>query len=315
MMPSVPRIAALGLLASLASALGSGSGSALAAPCCSAGSAAPTILTGDDSAQLSASIAHSQVIGDAPAAGIPVFRADGDNELTQTLRIEGALLVSDRWQVGASIPFVRRSRSTSSIPGSSASGLGDILFSGAYEALPEWEYSAWKPRGFVFSQVTVPTGPSIHESVFSSNDPWGLGARGRGFYSLGAGALFIKAWGDWDGSILAEAHRPLPRQGLSPSWGGSVALGGGYSARRLPLRAGVSISPIYEGAVRAGLDDGSSRLSDRQLVWNASLQLAWMINRSSTLNGVYTDQTLLGPARTVSLSRSVALSYQQRWER
>lgn len=297
--------------------------SAYAAPCCGAGSAAPTILTGDDRAQLSASISHSQVIGDAPAVGLPVFRADGDDERTQTLRIEGALLLSDRWQVGASLPLMLRSRETATLDSTSASGLGDVSLSGTYEVLPEWEYSVWKPRGYVFAQMGIPTGNSIHESTFGANDPWGLDSRGRGFYSAGGGALLLKGWGDWDSSLMLEIHRAFARTfstfdgdlKLSPGWGGSIALGLGYSLTQLPIRMGLALSPVYESSILTQTPSDTDSISARQLIWNTSAQLGWLVTRSSTLSAVYTDQTLLGPARNVSLSRSVALLYQRRWER
>jgi hypothetical protein len=296
-------------------------GQARAAPCCGGGSAAPTILTGDDRAQLSASLSQSQIIGDAPPSGLPVFRAAGDDEQAQTLRIDGAYLLGDRWQVGASVPFTRRSRSTPALA-SSATGLGDLGFSGAYELLPEWEYSVWKPRGFLFAQGLVPAGGSVYESSFTATDPWGLDARGRGFYALGAGMVLLKSWGDWDLSLVGEAHRSFARTFstadgdllLTPGWGGSAALAGGCSLTRIPLRIGLALSPAYEGAISA---QGSAidSVSDAQLVWNTSAQLAWMFGHDSTLSAVYTDQTLLGPASNVSLSRTLALLFQKRWER
>jgi hypothetical protein len=294
---------------------------ARAAPCCGGSSTAPTILTGDDRAQFSASLAQSQIIGDVPAGGLPIFRADGDTEQAQTLRVEGAYLLSDRWQIGASVPYTRRSRSTPDLS-SSSNGFGDLGLSGAYEILPEWEYSVWKPRGFVFVQTLIPTGGSIYESSFDATDPWGLDARGRGFYALGAGGVLLKSWGDWDVSLVGEVHRSFARTfstsdgdlNLRPGWGGTASLAGGYSLTRIPVRFGVALSPAYEGSISASGVDGDS-VSDSQLVWNASAQVGWMFGHDATLSAVYTDQTLLGPASNVSLSRTLALYFQKRWER
>lgn len=302
--------------------LTAGPSTAHASSCCAAGSIAPTILTTDDRAQISATMIQSQVIGDAPAQGIPVFRADGDDEELQSLRLDGAILVTDRWQLGASIPFTRRARSSSSLE-SSSSGVGDIALNATYEILPEWEYSAWKPKGYAFAQGLIPTGGSIHEASFSASNPWGLDARGRGFFAAGAGVLLVKTWGDWDASVMTEAHRAFARsfdttEGallLAPGWGASLAAAAGYSLRGLPLRLGLSLSPGYESAVRAKLVDQPESLSTRQLVWNTSAQVGWMVSPAATLSARYTDQTLLGPATNVSLSRSLALLYQQRWER
>jgi hypothetical protein len=294
---------------------------AYAAPCCGGSSAAPTILTGDDRAQFSASLAQSQIIGDVPAGGSAVYRADGDLEQAQTLRIEGAFLLSDRWQIGASVPYTRRSRSTPDLA-SASSGFGDLGLSGAYEILPEWEYSLWKPRGFLFVQTLIPTGGSIYESSFDATDPWGLDARGRGFYALGIGGVLLKGWGDWDAALVAEAHRSFARSfstsdgalDLTPGWGGSASLAGGYSLTRLPVRFGLALSPAYEGSI-AAVGSGIDSVSDSQLVWNASAQVGWMFGHDATLSAVYTDQTFFGPATNVSLSRTVALYFQKRWER
>jgi hypothetical protein len=292
-----------------------------AASCCGGGSAAPTMITGDDLAQFSASLSQGQVIGDAPTSGLPVFRADGDTEQIQTLRLEGAYLLTDRWQTGASLALSRRSRVTSRTDSSSASGLGDITLSAAYEVLPEWEYSAWKPRGFLFAQFLIPTGGSIYEASFSATQPWGLDSRGRGFDTGGLGALFTKSWSSWDSSILVETHRAFSRTfatapgplKLIPGWGASASAGAGYSPSGVPVRFGLSLAPSYEGGIASEGTVTSS--SDSQLVWNTSAQLGWMVTHGSTLSAIYTDQTLVGPASNASLSRTFALSYQKRWER
>jgi hypothetical protein len=294
---------------------------AWAAPCCGGGSAAPTILTGDDHAQLSASLSQAQVIGDAPTQGTAVFRADGDLEQTQTLKVEGAYLFSDRWQFGATLPVVRRSRSTPATQ-STSTGFGDLNLNLAYEWLPEWEYSVWKPRGFVFYQELIPTGGSIYESSFNSIDPWGLNARGRGFFASGIGAVFLKSWGGWDAAFVGEGHRSFSRTfstfdgslELSPGWGGSLALAGGFSPSSLPLRFGLSLSPAFEEGVRARSASLDST-SDPQLVWTTSVLLGWLVGHESTVSAIYSDQTLLGPASNASLSRTVSISFQRRWQR
>jgi hypothetical protein len=288
-----------------------------AAACCGAGSAAPTIISGDDAFQFSTSVSFADVIGDARANGVSVFRATGDDETTQTIRLDGALLISDRWQLGASAPIIRRSRSRLQ-SSDSATGLGDLTFNTAYEVLPEWGYSVWKPRGFLFGQVTIPTGGSIYDLAVATDDPWGLDSRGRGFFNIGMGALFTKTWGSWDAFTLMEAHRSFQRTfhgvQVNPGFGGSVAIAGGYSPTFLPLRVGLALSPAYEGAYTV-TENGQSSTSSHQLVWNTSLQLGWLIHSSATLSAIYTDQTLTGPATNVSLSRTLAVTFQKRWER
>ncbi|NDD93253.1 hypothetical protein EBZ37_14380, partial [bacterium] len=189
---------------------------------------------------------------------------------------------------------------------------------------PEWDYSSWKPRSFVFTQLTLPLGGSVYE-LQNPGDRWGLEARGRGLTQLGMGVLFIKGWTHWDASLSFEAHRPLSRsfstekdlQSLEvrPSWGTSLGLSLGFSPESTPLRFGFSLSPQYEGSIRTRIGSDLFNVSEPQILWNSTLQASWLMNPSSTLTTAYNDQTWFGPAQNVALNRSVAFLLQKRWER
>jgi hypothetical protein len=283
-----------------------------AAACCGGSSTSPSIITGDDQAQISASLAYAQVIGDAPVSGLPVFRGDGNSEEIQTLRLAGAALLSDRWQIGAQLPISRRSHATQGLDRSSW-GLADVDLDVGFEALPELEYSVWKPRGFVFAHAIFPTGQSIYEST----DALATDTSGRGFFSPGAGALFVKSWGIWDGTFLFEAHHGIARSfgtlHVTPGWGGTLGLNAGVSPGMGPWRFGLGLSPLYEEGLH--LSGDSSGDSASQLVWNATAQVSWMIRSDLSSSLVYLDQTLMGPAQNTSLNRAVSLQIEKRWER
>ena len=290
-------------------------GSAFGAPCCGGSSAIPTLITGDDRAQVQASISHGSIIGDAPNQGIPVFRSSTDSENLDVFNLAGAYRITDRTQAGLGVPIVSRSRQTSTAE-TSASGLGDVIVDFAYEALPDFTYSEWRPKGLVFLQATLPTGPSTYDSTL----PFQIDARGRGFFTLGAGCAFLKTLSNWDFIFNLEVHRSFKRSitsqdgsGLTliPSFGGTAMLGAGYSPGGGSFRIGATLAPIYEGAME--VTGGIQSTSDPQLSWGTSIQAGYLIAEewSAALN--YTDQTLLGPAQNVSLSRSFALSIQRRW--
>lgn len=282
---------------------------AQAAACCSGNAVAPSIITGDNRAQLGASISHGSVIGDAPASGLPVFRSARDSEQSQTLRLDGAMLLSDRWQLGASLPVIRRSRQIGS-RFESAQGPGDLSFDIGYEALPEWSYSRWRPRGFLFTRLTLPTGRSIHDSETG----WAVDSRGRGQWAAALGGILLKTWGAWDASLLIEGHRLFGRKfgdlDVGGSWGTSAALGLGFSPGGGDLRVGAALAPAYDTGFETNLGQSSY-----QLAWTAALQLGYVLGDTQSLSAVYSDQTLFGPARNVALQRSVAVAFQQRWER
>jgi len=286
-----------------------------AAPCCSGASSLPSLITGDDQAQMSFGASQGQVIGDAPNEGTPIFRSSSDFETSQILRLDGAYRFLDRFQGGLGIPFIRRSRN---IGGNSpsASGIGDVTLDIAYEALPEWSYSPWIPHGFIFLQSTLPTSPS----VLDSSDPYLLDARGRGFFSLALGGALLKVFGNFDFALSAEWHRSFARAmdigdgttaEVIPGYGGSALLGAGVSPWSGPVRFGMSLSPIFEQGIQTEGQAPTSSAS--QLVWNTSFSLGYAILKDYSASLIYTDQTLMGPAKNVSLSRTVAVSVLKRW--
>lgn len=257
------------------------------------------------------------MIGDTSDGGLSVFRAENDKEITQTLRVDSAFLLSDRWQVGASLPLVRRALSRTGVD-NSATALGDLRVNGAYEILPEWSYSAWRPKGYLFTQVIFPLGRSIYESKSAG----AVDAIGQGFYTMALGSLLLKRWGDWDVFLMPEIHYSLPRSfseggdslSVAPGFGSSAALGLGVSPWGGDLRVGLRIQPAY--AARKKVTTASEEsLTAYQLVWDSALELGYLIEENWSLSAAYTDQTLLGPANGTTLSRSVSLSLQHRFSR
>jgi hypothetical protein len=271
---------------------------------------------GDDQAQFSFSTSVGSVIGDAPAEGLPVFRASDDSERLETMTFGGAFRFADRLQAGLELPLIRRTRETETIS-DEASGLGDIRLVTAYEIIPDWSYSSWRPHGFLFFQLTLPTGPSVYDA----SSTYLLDARGRGFLAPAVGAAFTKLIGNWDFLFSSEIHHSFSRQidvgggastELSPGWGGSAVMGIGYAPGGKALRLGLAVAPVYEGPISAS--GGLNSLSSAQLVWNTSLALGYAINSVWSAGVIYTDQTWLGPVENVSLSRTIAMNLQKRWE-
>lgn len=292
---------------------------AVAAPCCASNAAAPSLLSGDDQAQLSATVAYGSVIGDAPERGIAVFRSEDESERTLTYRLDGAMLVSDRWQLGASVQVSQRSLSRQGFNGTST-GLGDARLTAGFEALPEWTYSEWRPKGYAFAQLTLPTGKSLYETASDG----GVSATGRGFYSIAAGALFVKRWSLIDGYVLPEGHYSFERSfddrvsgetiSVTPGFGTSVALGIGVSPGEGALRAGLRLQPSYNQYRRIRSGSGES-VSSYQLVWDTALEATYLVNDLWSVNAAIIDQTLFGPAVNSTLSRTFALGVRHGWQR
>lgn len=287
-----------------------GASSAKAAACCGGGFAAPSIIAGDDKAQLTTSYSGTEVVIDnVDSQGI--WRKWDTHQKVQTFKIEGAHVFWDRYQVGLSIPVLQRTRESLNY-----SGLGDVSTSLGYEYLPDWDYNPLRPKGIGFLQLTLPTGKSKADSEVG-----GLDSRGNGFWAFGAGTLLTKTWSKYDAFVSLEAHRSFSKdvansqfQGkLEPGYGGNFGMGAGYNVK--DYRFGSSFTWTYEDALRTISTTGTTNDGSIERYATGVLSASYMANDewSGTLS--YSDQTLFGSPVNTSLGRGVAMQLQRRWGR
>jgi hypothetical protein len=277
---------------------------AFAAACCGGGVAAPNIITGDDRAQVALSASRAKIVDDVNEDG--TWRKRQETETNESLRIEGAHLLSDRWQLGGAIPIVTRARDTAR-----SSGLGDVSADVAYEYLPEWEYNPYRPKGIGYIQLTVPTGKSVYE------DTSGLDARGRGFWAIGLGTLLTKGWGNWDVTASLDLHRslskvvrtPLLNGTVKPGFGAGISAGLGYNWAR--WRAGGTLTWTYEDPVE--IESETVMTGSLQRSVTATLALSYLYSDQWSMTANVSDQTLFGSPVNTSLSRSAMLLVLHRW--
>ncbi len=290
---------------------------AQAAPCCAQAGGMPSLITGDERISVGASLSNGSVIGDAPAAGggLPVFRdALSTRESRSVLQLNAATLIDgDRLQSGVSVPLQWNRIGTGS-RNSSRVAAGDVSLTLGHETLPEWDYSFWKPRGFSFVQLTLPTGRSILES----SDAAAGDVTGLGHVAISAGFMALKRWSLWDASALIRLGRVFGRgfdSGISTrsAWSGAFSVGGGVSfAERFRFGGTLGLDALSAQAVSGG---GLDSTGAGRLVWTAGANLSWLRGDDDTLILGYADQTLFGPAYNTSLARTFSLSLMHRIER
>lgn len=279
-----------------------------AAACCGGGVSIPSLIAGDDKALFSAAYSYSQIASDVYTDGL--WRKRTSNETIETLRLESAHIFADRWQVGASVPIVRRARAEDS-----SSGLGDLGTTLGYEYLPDWNYNPWRPKGIGYLQLTFPTGRSIQES----ESDFQLDSRGRGFWALALGTILSKGFERWDFFANISAHRSLSksysnsssRGELKPGWGTEAALGVGYNLAN--LRLGGSLAWTYEDAVDVEGDVNSKGSSQRFAT--GSLIATYNVDDDWTTSLSYQDQTWFGSPANTTLSQGLWLQVQRRFAR
>lgn len=283
---------------------------AYAAACCGGGFAAPSIIAGDEKAQLTTSFSATEVIVDnVDDQGI--WRTWDTHQQVQTFKIEGAHIFADRFQVGFSIPVIQRSRDSFNY-----AGLGDISTLLGYEYLPDWDYNPYRPKGIGFLQLTLPTGKSKADS-----DVGGLDSRGNGFWAAGLGTLLTKTWTRFDSFVSLELHRSFGKKisnlqfsgELNPGYGGNLGIGVGYNLK--DLRFGSSITWTYEDAIQATSNLGGSDTGSIERFATGVLSASYMANDHWSGTISYSDQTLFGSPVNTSLGKSIAFQVQRRWER
>lgn len=286
----------------------SGISLAWGAACCGGGLTTPSIIANDDRAQLTTAYSFSEVVIDnVDSKGI--WRKWDNHQQTQTLKIDGAHLLTDLWQAGFSISAVERSRLAEKF-----SGLGDVSLTTAYEYLPDWDYNPLRPKGIASLQLTLPTGLAKAES-----ERGGIDSRGNGFFALGLGTLLSKTWDVWDAFTSLEIRRSFEKkiansqfQGqLVPGYGGSVGAGIGYYLR--DWRFGPSIHWVYEDPIdlrgSSNISGSVERYATGVVAASYSGSPAW----AGTLS--YADQTIFGSPINTSLGKTIMIQLQRKWAR
>ncbi|MFN7729500.1 MAG: serine protease spb1 [Bdellovibrio sp.] len=280
----------------------------LAAACCGSNFAIPSLIAGDERAQVTTSLSNSSTDRDVSATGEWTHRSTA--ELSQTFKIEAAHIFADRWQGSLSVPVLSRERS-----GQRSSGLADVQMGVGYEILPDWDYHPYRPKGILFSSVTVPTG----QSSFEAEDLDGLEARGQGFWALGAGLLLTKTVHRWDFNSSLEIHHSFNKNvsrsdfegRLEPGWGGTFGIGAGFNQG--DLRIGTSLSSAYEDPIASRgtiSSDGSlKRFTTTTLMASYLFQEVWAATVS------FSDQSWFGSPINTPLAQTAMLQLQRRWSR
>ncbi len=280
---------------------------ATAAGCCGGGSSLASLITNDDKIQFRAYFDQSEVVATNDASGLSHFPSDGSTDTSRTLKLGANSLLSDRLQYGINIPLTQRRLSDGITSRSSNYNVGDIQSTLAFEAVPERLYNVWKPRVYLFLQNTWPTG----KSLFTSKDPIFLDVTGRGLYTLSLGTLLTKSWGPWDCSLQVSGTNYFSRKDAS------TLLSKNFLGTEGSFDIGYS-PPFNSQSWRIGANVGhkiefsSPTLQRRSLL---GLQLTKMWGQLWTTHLSFSDQSLLGPAKNTTLSRSLGISISRRWER
>jgi hypothetical protein len=280
---------------------------ALAGACCGGATSTSSLIVADEKTLFGFDIEAKTLAIDVSASGI--WRTRSEIESQQILRLHFATLVSDRWQLGFQPGFISRSRSDET-----HSQLADTSVFTGYEALTDWDYHPWRPKGIIYLSTTFPTG----RSIFSSSSKNLLDTSGRGYPTLAFGLVLTKNLASYGLTISSEMNHGIPHSSIFPSWGYNASVGLSYNLNKISSNSSfyLSIAHIYQNAFHV--------YEFNQLEDVSALQVTSMaFGFSHTLGAedpmiaqiAYSDQSLIGQPLNTPLSKSLVLTLKKQIQR
>jgi hypothetical protein len=281
---------------------------AISAACCGGGAGLPNLITGDYRSQFSIVGSNSAVTHTADDEGNFIRRDKENQEVKEVLTLKVAHLFSELWQAGFEVPLIKNTHRLSSKE-ETTSGIGDLKFQVAYEFLPEYSFSRWKPRGIIFIQQNVINA----KSVFESEEELGTDALGTGLDTTSLGLSFVKIISTYDFTFTGEVHRSSKRtfKGLTNELtvgegkGHSYSFGAGFSPKNGDLRLGSSLLYSFEAGKKFSGDKISK--SGEKEFYTAGINLGYRVDSTSYIFS-YSDQSFLGSAKNINISKSISIS-------
>lgn len=285
------------------------SSSSWAAACCGGGASLPSLITGDNRAQVVLSGSNAAITHDVNPQGEIAKRRENNQEVIETLSLSAAYLVSPLWQIGLTLP-VKMNTHRNSFREESSAGLGDIKARVAYEFLPEYGYSKWKPRGYIYLKQSFAHSTSTYEA----QKPLRSDSLGNGFSTTALGFSFVKIISNLDFLLMSELHLPFKNEfqqendsiTVRPSLGGSFLLGAGISPWNGDIRFGGTLLYSREGSreISGPIDS----VSEKVYFWEGGINVSYLMD-SYSLNLFYKDQSFFAKAKNTTLSKIIGLSF------
>ena len=279
---------------------------AMAGSCCGGGSSSSLILIGDNRQEYSLGLSYRDDLGQTDNYGWATFHNDKTVDQQTTFNFQFQRLVSDRFQAAMKSSLIQKDI-TKQNRHESTSGMGDIDLQATYEFLPEFTYSALKPRGFTYLKLTMPTS----KSLYNSDSPLYSDVRGTGLYSLSAGVFFIKHISAFTiKTAIEEQHffgKEFSTLTIKDYNKLIIPLGLSYAFDPAPLSFGTGATWSYQ--TKKTFTGSISGAANKEYFWELNAFTNWIIDRESTVGISYSDSTLVGKNINSSLFRTVGLTY------
>jgi hypothetical protein len=277
-----------------------------AASCCGSGASSSLIIIGDNIQEYSLGFSYRNDLGQTDNKGWASFHGADVVDSQSAFNFQLQRQANDRYQFAIKSAIIQKNIKKQNRKEVNQ-GMGDVDLQATFEFLPEFTYSVWKPRGFVYMKTTIPMSQSLYDSsssIFSD-------VRGSGLYSLSMGTFFIKHISnitfkttlEWQ-HFLAKDFAQMSLKSYDKLF---VPLGMSYAFDPSPFAFGLGASWSYQAPKK--FSGSISATSNEEYFWDFNTFINWTISREHSLGLSYSDTTLIGKNINSSLYRSLALSY------
>ncbi len=252
---------------------------AQASSCCGGGSSSSMIITGDNRQEWNLGMSYRNDLGQTDNEGWATFHGEKIKDQQQSLSFQYNRLVLDQLQLAAKTSIIQKVMQKQGRE-ETANGLGDLDIQASYEFLPEYTYSPIKPRGFVYSKLTIPNSQSLYDSnsaIFSD-------VRGTGLYSFSLGTFFIKKFSSSTFKFGAEGQhffgKSFDQTQLNDYNKIILPLGYTYALDPIPLSIGMNSTWNYQTEKK--ISGITNRTSSHEYFWELGTFVNWSVNRNET---------------------------------
>lgn len=283
------------------------SGHSIAGSCCGGSAGSTQIITGPQKYVFRANYQNKTLLADTSTKYQIDPRGDYELESIETTNLSSSFKFNDFWQMGLSIPIVRKTRNINQ-NWKSKDGLGDISINTAYEFYPEYSRHQFITRGFLYFQLTLPTAPSL----FTTKDKTLLDSRGQGHTLYTVGSLFQKQFKSGvftlQGSFTFRKGDEFKNNYFSnnsiitkDSLDNTIQVGYAHDLTK-ELSLSSNISRSYQQKIASSAFIGEDRSS---LIHTTSFGLNYSLNNFD-YSFIYSDDFMIGPNSNSVLGRAIA---------
>ena len=283
---------------------------AYSASCCGGGSSSSVIITGDNQQEFSFGYSYRNDIGQTDNQAVASLNDNSiqDHQFLYSLQI--ARMLFERFQTSLKIGVTTKDLDKQHRV-EKKTGLQDIELQSAFEFMPEFTYSKFKPRGFSYLKLSVPMSKSLYDSksqLFSD-------VRGSGLYSLAPGLFFLKKVSALSLKSGVEYQYYLGKifsdSTLADYYKIVIPFGASFALDRSPVILSVTSTWNYQSA--KDLSGFIQSKSPNEYFWDLNLSSTYRLSDAAGISLSYSDSSIIGKSVNSPLYRIIGLSYNYGW--